>query len=100
MDDKNKPWREILCPASALSVMGCSQINTSDNRLTWKGAKAVAEKMIGLPLRSLGLKIHCSVRQETMNLRENKGQFGHSDLGQSRDLEHLESRELKLHKNT
>lgn len=66
MDDKNKPWREILCPASALSVMGCSQINTSDNRLTWKGAKAVAEKMIGLPLRSLGLKIHCSVRDNEL----------------------------------
>lgn len=71
-----------------------------EDRLTWKGTKAVAKKIIGLLLRSLGLEIHCSVRQETMNLQKIKGQFCHGDLGQSRDLEHLEPSELKLHKST
>lgn len=71
-----------------------------EDRLTWKGEKATAEKMIGLLLRSLVLEIHCSVTQETVNLQEKKGQFGHGDLEQSRDLEHLESSELKLHKST
>lgn len=100
MDDEKKPWREILCPAHEGSVMVCSQMNLGEDRLTWRGAKAVAEKMIGLLLRSLVLEIHCSVRQVTINLQENKGQFGHSDLEQSKDLEHLESGELKPHKST
>lgn len=79
--------------------MGYSQMSMGEEILTWKGEKAVAEKMIDLLLRSLGLEVHCSIRQEIMILQDNKGQFGNGDLGQSRDLEYLESNELKLHKS-
>lgn len=59
--------------------------------MTWKGAKAVAEEMIGLLSRSLALDIQLSMTLATMNLQGNRG-----SLEQLRNLTHPKPSELKL----
>lgn len=48
-------------------------MNMGEEKVTWKGAKAVAYETIDLLLRSLTLEIQPLLTLEAMNLQESRG---------------------------
>ena len=75
--------------------MGCSWVNMGQEKMTWKGCCRRDDRP---SFKKTGFGDLTLSDTGDNDLAREQGQFGHDDLEQPRDLSHLESSELKLHK--